>query len=63
MADTNTPKLTADYCDETWTVLDEAGGRWWPNDEAKADIASSDDPGAAAIRMAETQPMRGEWHS
>jgi len=55
--------ITDDGCINQWTVLDSDGGRWFPSDEADEEIAASDDPGAAAIRICETEPMRGVWNS
>jgi hypothetical protein len=46
-----------------WTVLDEAGGRWHPSDEAREEINAADDPEATALRICVAQPMRGTWHS
>jgi len=42
-----------------WSVADPAGGRWWPDASAQAEIDSAE----AAIRLCETAPMRGEWRS
>jgi hypothetical protein len=45
-----------------WSVTDMCGGRWWPDDEATAEIEASGDPAATVLRICTTQPMRGEWH-
>lgn len=45
------------------TVLDTDGGRWWPSDEALAEIEASDDPEATALRICENEPMRGQWRN
>lgn len=43
-------------------VADPDGGRWWPGDEAAAEIAASADPAATAARICAETPMRGTWH-
>lgn len=53
--------LIAEMTDDTMTVRDEDGGRWWPSDEALDEINASDDPEAAALRICEKEPMRGVW--
>ena len=53
--------MTTEYNDSTITVIDSEGGVWWPNEEAQAEIDASENPKAAAIQMAEEQPMRGTW--
>lgn len=53
--------LTVELAHDVHTVRDPDGGVWWPSEEAAAEIAASDDPGATAIRMCTTEPMRGEW--
>ena len=42
-------------------VEDTEGGVWWPNDDAQTAIQAADDPKAAAIKMCDETPMRGEW--
>ena len=46
---------------DEWTVTDRAGGRWWPDDEAGKEIATSNNPEGTALRICIEQPMRGEW--
>lgn len=46
-----------------WSVMDPDGSRWWPNDEASAEIEAAEDPAAKAIEICTNSPMRGEWHS
>ena len=55
--------LTAETRDDTITVVDSEGGRWWPNEDAEAEIEAADDPEATAIRICESQPMRGVWRT
>ena len=55
--------LTAVETDGTWVVEDAAGGRWFPGDEAEAEILASSDPAATAVRICRESPMRGTWHS
>lgn len=55
---------TALYADECWgvtTVVDPAGGRWWPSDEAQREIEVSTDPEIAALHICRVDPTRGEW--
>ena len=63
MATNQTNQLKAIESVDGYSVQDPAGGRWWPRDEAAAEIAASADPAAAAVRICTTQPMRGAWHS
>ena len=42
-------------------VEDINGGIWWPNTETQAAIQASDDQQAEAVRICDTEPMRGEW--
>ena len=44
-----------------WSVVDPQGGRWWPSDEAAAEIETAEDPAATAIRICEDAPHRGKW--
>jgi hypothetical protein len=53
--------LIAEIRHKTWTVTDTEGGVWWPNDEASAQINAADNPEAEAVRIANTEPMRGTW--
>lgn len=55
--------LTAEFRDDSWTVVDSDGGRWWPDDETAEEIEASDDPAAEAVRICDTEPMRGTWKS
>lgn len=55
--------LTATIDTDDIYVTDSEGGVWRPSEEAAAEILASDDPEAAAIRIATTAPMRGEWKS
>lgn len=57
------PALTAVETDGTWAVDDEDGGRWFPGDDAEAEILASEDPAATAVHICREQPMRGEWRS
>lgn len=44
-------------------VEDTEGGVWWPNDDAQEEIQKADNPKAAAIKMCDETPTRGEWHN
>lgn len=55
--------LTPELYSDGWCVSDSDGGRWWPDEEAQAEILAADDPGAAAVRMCDEEPMRGRWSS
>src|SRR5690606_24609946 len=57
--DEDEPVLTAVETDGTWAVDDAAGGRWFPGDDAADEIAASNDPAGAAVRICREQPMRG----
>lgn len=58
------PVLTAIETDGTWAVDDAVdGGRWFPGDEAEAEILASEDPAATAVRICRESPMRGTWRS
>lgn len=50
-----------EFIDNTYTVLDTEGGRWWPNNEAIDEINSSDSPEQTALRICKEEPMRGHW--
>lgn len=54
--------LTAECLTDGWTVIDPAGGRWWPSEEAAEAITAAADPAAEAVRIASQEPMRGTWH-
>lgn len=56
-----TTNFTADTIDNIITVIDAEGGRWFPSEEAQAEIESSANPEAAAIRICAEEPMRGTW--
>jgi len=54
--------LTAVETDGTWAVDDAVdGGRWFPGDDAADEIAASNDPAVAAVRICRETPMRGTW--
>ena len=56
------PVLTAIETDGTWAVDDAVdGGRWFPGDDAADEIAASNDPAVAAVRICRETPMRGTW--
>ena len=60
--------LTAiDMHDGGWpaciVVEDCEGGIWHPSDDAAAEIAATDDPCAAAVKMCRSAPGRGRWSS
>jgi hypothetical protein len=62
MAETTTTETaTATRNTNSWTVRDPAGGVWWPDEDAAAEIESADDPAATAVRIATETPMRGTW--
>lgn len=48
---------------EAVAVEDANGGVWWPNDDAQAEIQAAGDPLAAAVKMCDESPMRGNWVS
>lgn len=54
-------KLITETLDNTITVRDLDGGRWWPSAEALDEIRASADPEAAALRICEEEPTRGRW--
>lgn len=63
-ADTSEPDDTAVFPRHNaygWHVVDMAGGKWWPGEEAAAEIEASDDPAAAVVRICVESPLRGEW--
>jgi hypothetical protein len=56
--------LEAVESEGTWTVRDHAGGRWWPGDGARAEIADAGDGGSlTALAICVAEPARGEWRS
>ena len=55
------PLIFADYIDGQYVAYDDAGGIWWPDDDARAEIERSSDPEARVREIAATQPMRGTW--
>lgn len=57
------PEPRAEFDGDSWSVVDPAGGRWWPDDGATAEIEASDDPSSTALRICQESPLRGEWHS
>jgi len=44
-------------------VEDAHGGRWYPGEEAAAEILAADDPEEAAVRICHETPTRGQWRS
>jgi hypothetical protein len=46
-----------------WSVIDPAGGRWWPSEEAEKEIEAAEDPAARAVMICDSEPARGEWRS
>jgi hypothetical protein len=44
-------------------VEDCEGGIWHPSDDAAAEIAATDEPCAAAVKMCRSAPGRGRWSS
>lgn len=63
MDDDRSGNLFAEYLADGWSVVDPAGGRWWPDDDAREEIERAEDPGSAALRICRVEPMRGRWHS
>lgn len=57
------PELRAERLSDGWCVNDQCGQRWWPDDDAAAEIEQSEDPEALILAMVEAAPMRGEWRS
>lgn len=55
--------LTAQLATDGWHVVDDAGGTWWPDAEAAAEILASEDPAHAALAICASDPMRGTWHA
>lgn len=57
--------LTAELLTDGWTVVDAAGGRWWPGDEAREAIARAEeegqDPAEVVVSICRTTPMSGRW--
>jgi hypothetical protein len=58
----DTYHLSAERLTDGITVLCAEGGRWWPSDEAAAEIEAADDPAAAALAICDAEPGRGVWH-
>ncbi len=54
---------TADRVHDVWTVRGPGGERWWPSEEAMADIARADDAATRVLQICEREPSRGEWRS
>ena len=59
---TATTELRATQRNGEWVVIDD-GAVWWPEDDAQAIIAASDDPAQTAVDMCRDEPMMGEWRS
>ncbi len=57
-----TETLTAEHLTDGWTVIDPDGGRWWPDENAKAEVEDSEDPAEAIVTICTTAPARGRWH-
>ena len=55
--------LYARLMDGKWTVEDTAGGIWWPNDAASAEIARASDPEQTTLDMCANDPMSGIWRN
>jgi len=55
------PTLRAEVRHDTWTVVDPAGGRWWPNARVSAELAAAEDPAAEVVRICTETPLRGRW--
>lgn len=53
--------LQAEKLTDGWTVVDDEGGRWWPNAAAMDQIENADDQGEEAVRICTEEPMRGTW--
>ena len=53
---TNAANLKADRTDNTLTVIDSDGGRWWPTNDATDEIDSAQDPAAVAVAMCAAAP-------
>lgn len=54
-------ELKAVNCGHIWYVNDAAGRRWWPDDAAQAEIATSGNPLATVLRICRETPDRGVW--
>lgn len=55
--------LSALWTVNGYLVCDHAGSAWHPNAEARAEISAAAEPAAEAVRICQTQPLRGTWHS
>jgi len=55
--------LTAIDTHDGIVVEDCEGGIWHPSDDAAAEIAATDDPHVAAVKMCRSAPGRGRWSS
>lgn len=53
--------LTAKRSGDGWTVRDAEGGVWHPDAEAVGEIQAAGNPEAVALRICDTEPMRGAW--
>lgn len=56
-------RLYAERTDDTWTVVDPSGGRWWPDDETRATLEMAPDPEDLVVRIATNTPGWGEWRT
>ena len=52
---------TGEYPTGEWTVVDRAGGRWWPDTDGQREAQASSDPGAVVMALCLGYPMRGVW--
>jgi hypothetical protein len=59
--DNTSETLCAEHLANGWSVVDPDGGRWWPDTDTAAEIATADDPAAAAVRICTETPTRGQW--
>lgn len=55
--------LRAERTDGVWTVVDPAGGRWWPFDETARLLDEHALPDILALRLCILHPSAGEWRN
>lgn len=55
--------LRAERTDDTWTVVDPSGGRWWPEPALSAELEEATEPQDQIVRVCQREPMRGTWRS
>lgn len=58
-----TGDLYAEHTDDVWTVVDPAGGRWWPSPLVAALADDHTDPEAFVLAVCRADPMRGTWRT